>query len=243
MFRALICEFLGTMLLLATVIGSGILAHKLDQGNAALSVLCVAVATGCCLSAAIFALGHISAHFNPIVTFASALRREFPWRNVLPYWVTQTLGACAGVILANLMFDLPAVAISETVRSGAGQLIGEFVATFGLLAVLFGCARSNASVIPAVVPMYVTGAIMFTSSTCFANPAVTISRILTNTLCGIRPDCVFAFIAVQAFACVCAVAFFGYLFKTERSSSGDKEAHSSTSSPREHRELAGTGRR
>ena len=243
MLRALFCEFLGTMLLLATVIGSGILAHKLDQGNIALSVLCVALATGCCLSAAIYALGHISAHFNPVVTFASALRREFPWRNVLPYWVTQILGACAGVVLANMMFELPAVCISETVRSGYGQLIGEFVATFGLLGVIFGCSRSNAAVIPAVVPMYVTGAILFTSSTCFANPAVTISRILTTSLCGIKPDCVLAFIAIQLLACVCAVGFFGWLYKKDEGAAEDKDARASASARREHREFAGTSRR
>lgn len=243
MFRALVCEFLGTMLLLATVIGSGILAHKLDQGNIALSVFFVSVATGCTLSAGIFALGHISAHFNPIVTLASAMRREFPWSSVLPYWMTQIVGACTGVILANLMFELPAVSISETVRSGYGQWLGEFIATFGLLGTIFGCARSNASLLPAVVPMYVTGAIMFTSSTCFANPAVTISRIFTNTLCGIKPDSVIAFIAMQVAACVCAVIFFGWLFKKDEANSASAENESRQNAHREHRELASSSKR
>lgn len=213
--RALVCEFLGTALLLATVVGSGILSHKLDMGNVALTVFMVSIATAGTLTAGILSLGHISAHFNPIVTLASALRKELPWSNVTPYWLVQVAGAIAGVALANLMFELPAISISETARSGAGQYLGEFIATFGLLGVIFGCARSNPSMIPFAVPFYVAGAIMFTSSTCFANPAVTIARALTGTITGISPDCVVAFIVSQIAACLAAVGLFGWLFKPE----------------------------
>ena len=211
--KALLCEFLGTAFLLAAVVGSGILADKLDEGNLAVSVLSIAFATGGVLSALIFAFGEISAHFNPIVSLALAIRREFAWSRLLPYWLAQVLGACVGVILSNLMFELPAVSISETVRSGYGQWIGEFIATFGLLGIIFGCSRSNPKALPLAVPFYVAGAIYFTSSTCFANPAVTISRALTASLCGINPSCVLPFILSQITGCAAALLTFGWLFE------------------------------
>jgi glycerol uptake facilitator-like aquaporin len=236
--RALACEFLGTAFLLAAVVGSGALAHKLDMGNVALSVLCVAFATTATLSTLIFAFGQISAHFNPVVTLASAIRKEFPWKNVLPYWIAQIAGGIFGVILTNIGFDQPAICISDTVRSGTGQWLGEFIATFGLLGVIFGCARSNASALPIAVPFYVAGAIFFTSSTCFANPAVTIARAFTNTLCGIAPDCVAPFIAFQLAGCAAALLVFGWLFSDERPSADElaKEAAESV------KELASSGR-
>jgi glycerol uptake facilitator-like aquaporin len=210
-----VCEFLGTAFLLAAVVGSGALAHKLDMGNIALSVLCVSFTTMTTLSACIFALGHISAHFNPVVTLALALCREFAWKNVVPYWIVQVLGGIVGVLITNVMFDNPAVCISDTVRSGVGQWVGEFVATFGLLGIIFGCARSNASMLPFAVPFYVAGAIFFTSSTCFANPAVTIARVFTTTLCGIAPGGVLPFVVAQLLGCAAALGVFGWLFRAD----------------------------
>ncbi len=141
--RALVAEFLGTAFLLIAVCGSGTLAHSLDQGNVALSVLCVAITTGTALCALICTFGAISAHFNPLVTVSCAVRREFAWARVLPYVAIQIAGAIFGVIIANLMFNLPPITISETARTGAGQWLGEVVATFGLLGVIIGCGKSK----------------------------------------------------------------------------------------------------
>lgn len=215
--RELAAEFIGTAFLLMAVVGSGALADKLDMGNLAISVLCVAVAAAGTLSALIFAFGGISAHFNPAVSLALALRKEFPWAKLPCFLIAQIAGACLGVVVANLMFELPPVVISETARSGAGQLLGEFIATFGLLGIIFGCAKNKSEAIPIAVPLYVAGAIYFTSSTCFANPAVTISRILTGTLCGIAPASVLPFILFQTLGLGAAVLVFGWLFKAEPS--------------------------
>jgi glycerol uptake facilitator-like aquaporin len=214
--KQLACEFLGTAFLLATVVGSGILAHKLDAGNVAVSVSCVAIATGCILTALISSFGSISSHFNPVVTLCCAIRREISWSLVAPYIVVQIAGAAAGVIVANLMFDLPAVVISATSRTGTGQWLGEFVATFGLLGVIFGCGQFRPGAIPTVVGCYVASAIWFTSSTCFANPAVTIARILTGTLTGIRPADVLPFIAAQLAGAGCALVVFGWLYNCKQ---------------------------
>jgi glycerol uptake facilitator-like aquaporin len=214
--RRLVCEFLGTAFLLATVVGSGILAHKLDAGNVAVSVSSVAIATGCVLTALILAFGNISSHFNPMVTLASAMRKELDVALVVPYILTQIAGAIAGVCVANLMFDLPAMSMSHTIRTGTGQWIGEFVATFGLLGIIFGCGRFRAAAIPAAVGCYVAGAIWFTSSTCFANPAVTISRIFTDTLTGIRIEDVVPFILSQCAGATAALVLFGWLFAPDR---------------------------
>ena len=213
--RALAAETLGTAFLLATVVGSGALADKLDLGNLAVSVLCVAFATGAVLIALIAAFGSISAHFNPIVTMVLALRGEFSWKKVPPYFVAQVVGAILGVVVANLMFDLPAVTISATTRTGMGQWLGEFIASFGLIGIILGSARSNSNT-GIAVPAYVAGAIYFTSSTCFANPAVTISRMFTNTLTGIVPADVPAFVLSQVVGALCAAAVFGWLFAAEK---------------------------
>lgn len=210
--RVLVSEFVGTAFLLATVVGSGILAHKLDMGNVALSVLCVAFATGAVLFALISAFGSVSAHFNPVVTLFAALKREVVWRDVLPYVLAQVAGACAGVMVANLMFELPAVALSTTARGGMGQWLGELVATFGLIVVIAGSARGPQPNTVFAVPAYVAGAIYFTSSTCFANPAVTIARVLTNTLTGIAPADICGFIAVQVVGALLALAFSRWMF-------------------------------
>jgi glycerol uptake facilitator-like aquaporin len=211
--RPLVAEFTGTAFLLIAVVGTGILAHQLDQGNLALAVLSVAVATGATLLALILSLSHISSHFNPVVTLALAIRREFKWSWVLPYIAAQILGACAGVMLSNLMFDLPLATISDTARHAPGQYLGEFIATFGLLGVIFGAGKGRPDFAPFAVAGYVLGAIYFTSSTCFANPAVTISRMFTATLTGIAPADVPGYIAAQLVALASALVFFGWLNK------------------------------
>ena len=214
--RVLVAECIGSAFLLMVVVGSGILADKLNGGaNLALSVLCVAFATGGVLYALITSLGAVSAHFNPAVTLVSAFRRELSWSLVLPYIVSQILGACLGVIMANLMFDLPAVTISQTARHASGQYLGEFIAIFGLLGTIFGTARHRPEAVPAAVAAYVAGAIYFTSSTCFANPAVTTARTLTGTLTGICPADVAAYVAFQVLGALSAMVVFGWLFKAE----------------------------
>jgi glycerol uptake facilitator-like aquaporin len=220
--RALTCEFIGTAFLLATVVGSGILADKLDAGNVAIAVMAVAFATGLVLASLILAFGSISSHFNPVVTLVSALRREFSWNMVPSYILAQIAGACAGVILANLMFELPAVAISQHVRSGVGQWLGEFIATFGLIGIITGTSKNKPETTPFAVGAYVAGAIWFTSSTCFANPAVTVARILTDTLTGIRMADVLAFVAVQVVSGICAMLFFNWLFASKSISASSR---------------------
>jgi glycerol uptake facilitator-like aquaporin len=210
--RALACEFVGTAFLVATVVGSGTLAHKLDAGNIAVSVSSVAIATGCVLVALILSLGSISCQLNPIVTLSSAIRRELPWSSVAPYVVAQMLGGIVGTIAANLMFDLPAITFSTTTRSGTGLWLGEIIATFGLLGVIFGCGRANPTAVPIAVGCYVAGAIWFTSSTCFANPAVTIARVFTDTLTGIRSADVIPYIVAQLCGATAALTFFGWLY-------------------------------
>lgn len=213
--RALVCEFLGTAGLLATVVGSGILAHKLDAGNVAVSVMAVAFATGCVLTAMICSFGSISCQLNPVVTLATALRGETPWKQVTPFILSQIAGGVAGVIIANLMFDLSAISFATAPRTGIGQWLGEFIATFGLLGIILGCGKSKPQAIAGAVGCYVAGAIWFTSSTCFANPAVTIARVFTETLTGIRAVDVLPFIASQFAGMTAALLVFGWLFKGE----------------------------
>lgn len=210
--RALVCEFLGTAFLLATVVGSGILGNNLDSGNVAVAVLAVAFATGTVLTALILCFGGISSHFNPVVTLVSAVRGDLKWNAVLPYILAQIAGACFGVIVANLMFGLPAVVISQHARTGIGQWIGEFVATFGLLCVILGTGKSKPASVPFAVGAFVAGGIWFTSSTCFANPAVTVARVLTDTLTGIRAADIPAFVLCQLAAAVIALPTLGWLF-------------------------------
>ncbi|MBC7996457.1 MAG: aquaporin family protein [Leptolyngbya sp.] len=211
--RSLVAECLGTAFLLATVIGSGILLHKIDAGNVAVTVFGIAVATGGVLYALIQTLGSISAHFNPVVTLVSAIRGELRWGWVAPYAGVQILGAIVGVMLANLMFDGAAISFSNTQRAGSGQWLSEFIATFGLIGVILGTSKGKPDAVPQAVSTYVMGAILFTSSTCFANPAVTISRIFTDTICGIRPVDVPAFIGCQIAGALAALLVFGWLLK------------------------------
>ena len=212
LIRALAAEFLGTAFLLIAVCGSGALADSLDQGNLAVSVLCVAFTTGLALCSLICTFGAISAHFNPLVTLTLALRRDLSWGRVLPYICSQVAGAICGVMVANLMFDLPAIVMSQTARTGTGLWLGEIVATFGLLAVVIGCGKNKPEAIPFAVPAYVAAAIYFTSSTCFANPAVTVARIFTNTLTGIQSEHALAYIVAQIVGAALSCIVFGWLF-------------------------------
>ncbi len=210
--RRLVAEGIGTALLLATVIGSGIMAERLAGGNVALALLANTIATGAGLVALILTFGGISgAHFNPAVTVADASQGGLPWRDVVPYVAVQVAGAFAGTALAHLMFDAPLFTASHHVRSGLGQLAGEFTATFGLVSVIWGCSRSRASMTPFAVAAYITAAYWFTSSTSFANPAVTLARSASDTFAGIRPADVPGFIAAQTLGAASATLLFRWL--------------------------------
>ncbi|GAC1392085.1 MAG: MIP/aquaporin family protein [Vulcanimicrobiaceae bacterium] len=210
--RRAVTEAVGTALLLATVVGSGIMAQRLAGGNVALSLLANTLATGAVLVALISAFGGISgAHFNPAVTLTDAWRGGLPWHEVPAYIVAQVLGAVGGVVAAHLMFGLPLVFASQHIRSGPSQWFSEFVATFGLLAVIWGCARFRPTIVPFAVGGYITAAYWFTASTSFANPAVTIARSLSDTFAGIRPIDAPAFIVAQLLGAFSATALFAWL--------------------------------
>jgi glycerol uptake facilitator-like aquaporin len=210
--RKLLAEALGTMLLLAAVVGSGIMGERLSGGNVAIALLANSIATGATLVAIIFALGGISgAHFNPAVTLAVALKGGLPWREVGGYVLAQTFGACCGVAAANVMFGEPVFAFSNHARSGGAQLFSEFVATFGLVTIIEGCGRLREDMVPFAVGAYITGAYWFTASTSFANPAVTLARSLTNTFSGIRPVDVPGFVITQFAAAMAATAVWAWL--------------------------------
>jgi glycerol uptake facilitator-like aquaporin len=212
--RRYVAEGLGTAFLLAAIVGSGIMAAKLAGGNGALALLCNTLPTGAILAVLILTFGPVSgAHFNPAVSLAFALRRELDPRIAAAYIAAQIIGAVGGVIAAHAMFELPLWQISMTVRSGPGQWLAEFVATFGLLLTIFGCAARTPAAIPYVVGLYITAAYWFTASTSFANPAVTIARALTDTYAGIAPAGVLAFIAAQMAGAVAAAALARWLFR------------------------------
>lgn len=213
LMRRLTAEFVGTLFLLAAVVGSGIMGERLAMGNFAIALLANSVATGAALVALILAFGPISgAHFNPAVTLVNAWQGESPWREVPTYIVVQLMGAVAGVIAAHLMFGYPALMASTHARSGTAQLLSEFLATFGLLAVIMGCGKSRPSAVPYAVGCYITAAYWFTASTSFANPAVTIARAMTNTFAGIRPTDVSGFIAAQLAGALTAVMLFRFFY-------------------------------
>jgi glycerol uptake facilitator-like aquaporin len=210
--RRVVAEALGTALLLATVVGSGIMGERLAGGNAAVALLANTLATGAGLVALILTFGPISgAHFNPAVTLADASQGGLPWRDVPAYVAAQVLGALAGVGIANVMFGKPAFFASTRERSGAAQWVSEFVATFGLMAVIWGCSRKRADAVPFAVGAYITAAYWFTSSTSFANPAVTLARAASDTFAGIRPIDVPAFVAAQLVGAAAATATFRWL--------------------------------
>src|SRR6187431_1890307 len=196
--RRLASEAIGTAFLLATVVGSGIMAERLAAGNVAIALLANTVATGAGLVALILTFGPVSgAHFNPAVTLADAAVGGLAWRDVAPYMAAQVVGAYSGVAIAHAMFSEAVFSASQHVRSGPAQLLSEFVATFGLLSVIWGVSRRNPQFTPLAVGAYITAAYWFTSSTSFANPAVTLARSLTNTFSGIRPVDAPGFIAAQ----------------------------------------------
>jgi glycerol uptake facilitator-like aquaporin len=206
-------EGVGTALLLAAVVGSGIMAERLAGGNVAVALLANTIATGAALVALILTFGPISgAHFNPAVTLAVASREgSIAWSDVPPYIAVQVIGAFAGVAAAHVMFEAPLFFASRHVRSGLPQAFSEFVATFGLLAVIWGCARFSASTVPFAVAAYITAAYWFTASTSFANPAVTLARSATDTFAGIRPSDAPAFIVAQLLGAAAATALFRWL--------------------------------
>lgn len=210
--RRAVSEGLGTALLLATVVGSGIMGEELAGGNAALALLANTLATGAALVALILAFGPISgAHFNPAVTLADAALGGLRWRDVPVYAVAQVGGAFAGVAVAHLMFARPLFLASDHARQGHPQLVSEFVATFGLLCVIRGCTRQRSGFVPFAVGAYITAAYWFTASTSFANPAVTLARSATDTFSGIRPADTPGFIVAQLLGAGCATALFRWL--------------------------------
>ena len=210
--RRLAAEFLGTAFLVAAVIGSGIMGDRLSGGNIAIALLANTIATGAVLVVLILTFGPISgAHLNPAVTLADAMEQGIAWREALPYVVAQCIGALCGTVAAHLMFGLPVISLSHHARSGPAQIFSEFVATFGLLATIWGCSRTRIKAVPFAVGAYITSAYWFTSSTSFANPAVTIARCLSDTFAGIRPADVAPFIAAQILGAFCATMLFRWL--------------------------------
>ena len=210
--RAVVAEFIGTALLLATVVGSGIMGERLAGGNTAIALLANTLATGAGLVALIMTFGPASgAHFNPLVTGVEWLMRRCDSAKALGYLMAQILGAIAGVVAAHFMFELPLLAPSDHVRTGPHQWWSEAVASFGLLTVILNVAKTRPDFVPVTVGSYITAAYWFTASTSFANPAVTIARSLTDTLSGIRPTDAPGFILAQLVGAGLAVAFFSWL--------------------------------
>ncbi len=212
--RRLTAEALGTALLLAIVIGSGIMGERLAGGNDALALLGNTLATGAGLVVLITIFGPLSgAHFNPAVTLVFALRREIGWRTALAYVAVQVLGAMLGVFAAHAMFAEPILQISTKLRDGPAQAFSEAVATFGLIAAILGAIRFRPESTPMIVGLYITSAYWFTASTSFANPAVTIARALSNTFAGIAPGSAPAFIVAQLIGAAVAAALFSWLLR------------------------------
>jgi glycerol uptake facilitator-like aquaporin len=215
--RRLAAEAVGTAFLLATVIGSGVMAEKLSGGNAALALLGNTLPTGAILVVLILIFAPVSgAHFNPAVSMAFALRKELSGRDAAAYIAAQVMGAIAGAWAAHLMFELPLWQVASTVRTGGGQWLAEVVATFGLLLTIFGCLRGAVAAIPYAVGLYITAAYWFTASTSFANPAVTIARALSNTFAGIAPVNVFGFVVAQMIGASAALVFAGWMWRPKQ---------------------------
>jgi glycerol uptake facilitator-like aquaporin len=207
-----VAEALGTGFLLAAVVGSGIMGERLAGGNIAIALLANTLATGAMLVTLILTFGPISgAHFNPAVTLADASQGGLPWREVPGYLAAQTAGGFLGVAAANVMFGEPVFFVSHRVRGGGAPLFSEFVATFGLLSVIWGCARVRPAAVPFAVGAYITGAYWFTASMSFANPAVTMARAASDTFAGIRPADVPGFILAQLAGAAAATALFRWL--------------------------------
>lgn len=213
--RRLAAEGIGTALLVATVVGSGIMADRLTS-DVGVALLGNSLATGAMLFVLISVFGPISgAHFNPAVTAVMALRRELRWAEALGYVLAQLAGGVAGAVLAHLMFDLPALQLATEVRTGASQWLSEAVAAFGLVAVILGGLRARAEAVPALVGLYIAAAYWFTASTAFANPAVTLARALSDTFSGIRPLDAPGFIIAQLAGALLALGLANWLFRPQ----------------------------
>lgn len=210
--RRFVAEFLGTGFLVAAVVGSGIMGEKLAGGNVAIALLANTIATGAVLIVLILTFGPVSgAHLNPAVTLAVAVEGGIGWIEVAPYLAAQCFGAIAGTITAHAMFGLPVISLSQHARNGPAQVFSEFIATFGLMCVIWGCSRTRAEAVPVAVGAYITAAYWFTASTSFANPAVTIARCLSDTFAGIRPADVIPFIVAQVAGAIIATFLFRWL--------------------------------
>ncbi len=214
--RRLVAEALGTCLLVATVVGSGIMAEKLAGGNTAIALLGNTIPTGAILVVLILALGPVSgAHFNPAVTLVMSLTKALPWREAAPYIAAQIIGGCLGTMIAHGMFEQPLWQLGITARSGAGQWFAEGVATFGLVSTILTVGRFQASSIPQAVGLYITAAYWFTASTSFANPAMTIARALTRSFSGISPADAPAFVLAQLAGAGIGVALMNWLLAAQ----------------------------
>lgn len=210
--QAFVAEFVGTALLLAAVVGSGIMGEQLAGGNIAVALLANTLSTGAVLVALILTFGTVSgAHFNPAVTLADASQGGLSWGHVPAYLAAQLAGAVSGVMAAHAMFGQPLYELSLHARSGSAQLFSEFIATFGLVSVIWGCSRRRSDAVPFAVAAYITSAYWFTASTSFANPAVTVARTLTNTFSGIRPTDAPGFILAQLLGAATATVLFRWL--------------------------------
>ncbi len=223
MTREFVAEFLGTALLLAVVVGSGIMGESLAGGNQAVALLANSLATGSALVVLILVFAPISgAHLNPVVTLSAAARGKLTWSKVAPCLLAQVLGAFVGVAVAHVMFGEPAFTASSHIRSGPGQLVSEAVATFGLVLTILAVERSRPAAVPYAVALFIVSAYWFTASTSFANPAVTLARGATATFAGIRPVDVPGFVVAQVVGAAGAVATFAWLWSPERAPGADR---------------------
>lgn len=217
--RRIAAEALGTAMLLATVVGSGIMGERLAGGIVGMALMANAIATGAILVVLILILAPVSgAHFNPAVTLAFVLQRQITWWDAASYVLAQVAGALVGVVVAHLMFAEPLLQVSTTERGGIGQWTGEFVATFGLVAVIVGCLRWRPDALAYAVGLFITAGYWFTSSTSFANPAVTVARCLTDTFSGLTPADAPGFIAAQVLGAIAATGAIGWLLVGKGSS-------------------------
>jgi len=214
--RRLAAEALGTGILVATVVGSGIMAEKLASGNVAIALLGNTIPTGAILAVLITIFGPISgAHFNPVVSLVMAIKGQLARSELLPFIIAQIIGGCLGTLAAHVMFDLPLFELSSKVRTGAPQWFAEFVATFGLLVTILGCVRFKPDFVAVAVGLYITAAYWFTASTSFANPAVAIARAFTDTFAGIRPVDAPIFILAQIVGALAGMMMMGWLLQPD----------------------------
>lgn len=223
MTRRLFSEWLGTLFLVMTVVGSGIMAQQLSGGNVAIALLGNTIATGAILVVLITIFGPISgAHFNPAVTFGFWIQDDIQSPEAILYIIFQIFGGIIGALLAHFMFELPIIQTSETVRAGMSQGVAEFIATFGLMITILGCIKAKPEAVPYAVGLFITAGYWFTSSTSFANPAVTLARTSTNTFSGIAPENAMGFIIAQLTGAAIAVLIFTWLLKETNEIDNDK---------------------